>query len=74
MIVNHLIVLMMPPNDLLLFSLLPQIRQVLLEMQWIERENHLVPLGVEPRGRLSILVVCPISSVLTLIARRKGHT
>jgi hypothetical protein len=74
MIVDHLIVLMMPPNDLLLFSLLPQIRQVSLEMNWNEREDHLVPLGVELGGKLLILVVCPISSVLTFIARLKGPT
>jgi hypothetical protein len=75
MIVDHLIVLMMPPNDLLLFSLLPQIQQVSLEMNWIEEQgDHLVPLGVELGGKLLILVVCPISSVLTFIARLKGPT
>jgi hypothetical protein len=44
MIVDYLIVLMMPPNDLLLFSLLPQIRQVSLEMKREEGVDHLVPL------------------------------
>jgi hypothetical protein len=75
MIVDHLTVLMMPPNDLLLFSLLPQIRQVLLEMSWIEEQgDHLEPLGVGLGGRLLILVVCPISSAMSIIVKQEGYT
>jgi hypothetical protein len=66
---------MMPPNDLLLFSLLPQIQQVSLEMNWIEEQgDHLVPHGVGLGGKLLILVVCPISSALAIIVKQQGHT
>jgi hypothetical protein len=43
-------------------------------MDWKEGEDHLEPHGVGLGGKLLILVVCPISSVLPFIARRKVHT